>query len=200
MNDIYELELEMKPMCDIKCKLIDAVKEEFGKGTENVRTAEMGEVIDMIKDIAEAEKDCYKALYYKTVTEAMGDASEERYGYTKRIYRPYGDRDPYLDEYLHNGDDPYSHNFKMGYTFPKEKYMDRIGDARYGKAYNDYKMARRSYTTTNDTMAKDEMNAHALEHVSDTIATMRDIWKSADPDLKKRIKSDFTNLLSEMTI
>lgn len=38
MNDIYELELEMKPMCDIKCKLIDAVKEEFGKGTENVRT------------------------------------------------------------------------------------------------------------------------------------------------------------------
>lgn len=44
------------------------------------------------------------------------------------------------------------------------------------------------------------MNAHALEHVSDTIATMRDIWKSADPDLKKRMKSDFTNLLSEMTI
>lgn len=199
MTELYKLENDMSSLCEVKCKLLRAVENQVGKGLENVPTAEMGDVVDMIKDLAEAEKDCYKALYYKTVIEAMDEESNERYGYTKRIHRPYVDHEPYLDEYLDR--DPYSQNFKMGYTPAKERMtMDRIGDSRYGKAYNDYKSARRNYTTTNDPLLKDEMNSHAMEHVGDCIATIREIWKGADPDLKKRMKSDFTNLLSEMTV
>lgn len=200
MSEIFKVESDMEPLCKIKCKLTSAVTSEVEKGLEHVDVTELGEVIDMIKDLAEAEKDCYKAVYYKTVTEAMEEESDGRYGYTKRIYRPYVDHEPYLDEYLNH--DPSMENFKMGYNPPRGKpiSMDRMSDTRYGKAYNEYKAARRGYTTTNDAMFKDEMNTHAMEHVSDTLATIREIWKNADPDLRKRIKTDFTNLISEMTV
>ena len=42
------------------------------------------------------------------------------------------------------------------------------------------------------------MTRHANEHVADTMETVREIYKSADPDLKKRIKTDLTKLISEM--
>lgn len=42
------------------------------------------------------------------------------------------------------------------------------------------------------------MNRHASEHVSDTIETLREIYKGADPELKKRIKADMNKLISEM--
>lgn len=44
------------------------------------------------------------------------------------------------------------------------------------------------------------MDAHAAEHVGDTLATIREIWKTADPEMKKRIKADFTTLVNEMTV
>ena len=37
------------------------------------------------------------------------------------------------------------------------------------------------------------------EKITDTMMTIRDIWKHADPELKQRMKTDFSNLLGEMT-
>ena len=42
---------------------------EIEKGIENVNTEEMGEVIDMMKDLSEAE-------YYATITKAMNEVDE----------------------------------------------------------------------------------------------------------------------------
>ena len=43
---------------------------------------QMGQIVDMIKDLSEAEKACLEAEYYDTVIDAMdGDG---RYGYDKR--------------------------------------------------------------------------------------------------------------------
>lgn len=71
--------------CEISCAPC------FGS-PEEVEIA--GEVIDMIKDIADAKKNCYKAEYYKTVVEAMKEYDEEeewegeegRSGYNNRRY------------------------------------------------------------------------------------------------------------------
>lgn len=72
-------------------------------------------------------------------------------------------------------------------------------DERYGKAYNEYKNSKRYYTETKSLNDKHEMESHATEHIMDTIATVKEIYKSSDPELRKKIKDDINRLASEMT-
>lgn len=76
------------------------------RGIERMDVAEMGKLADVVKDLAEAEKACWEAEYYRSVTEAMasgydmgGEPMERRMGYrgqprdsqgqyTRRGYRP----------------------------------------------------------------------------------------------------------------
>ncbi len=61
-------------ICDIEDILIDQAYENM-QNPEIVNTHEMGEVIDMIKDIAEIKRNHYEASYYKSVVEAMENSS-----------------------------------------------------------------------------------------------------------------------------
>lgn len=45
------------------------------RGVERVDVGEMGKLADIVKDLAEAEKSCWEAEYYRSVTEAMGGDS-----------------------------------------------------------------------------------------------------------------------------
>lgn len=65
------LEEESKPIKKMCEKLMDAVNYELDKGVENIDTKELGEAIDMIKDLYEAKKEMYEACYYKQIMEAM---------------------------------------------------------------------------------------------------------------------------------
>lgn len=38
----------------------------------------------------------------------------------------------------------------------------------------------------------------AKMHIGETIATLRDMWHDADPDLREKMKKDFSALLQEM--
>lgn len=51
----------------------EAASTELSKGTEHVNTREFGDVVDMIKDLTEAEKNKMEACYYKTLIDAMKD-------------------------------------------------------------------------------------------------------------------------------
>lgn len=51
-------------------KLTECVENEINGGLEHVDTCEIGQAIDMIKDLSEA-------LYYRQVVEAMKEASPE---------------------------------------------------------------------------------------------------------------------------
>ena len=217
-----EYEGKMERLLEIKDKLIDAVGHEFDKGIESVDVDEAGKVIDMIYDLAKAEKNCYEAKYYKTVIEAMEEGEEEweRSGYTRYPhkrpmpwFKPYVDQEPYIDEYL---EDPVMvENMRMGYTGNRGHGMggrpthtgegDRRTtqtdhDVRYGRPFNEYRTAKKHYTETNAPHEKEIMKTHAYEHVADTLTTAREIWKDADPELKKRMKADFTALVGEMAI
>ena len=66
-----KLEEEAKPIKKMCEKLMDSVNHELDKGIENVDTKELGEAIDMIKDLYEAKKEMYEACYYKQIMEAM---------------------------------------------------------------------------------------------------------------------------------
>lgn len=65
-----------KDMKDLKHSLIDAAKMEMAKGIDNVNAEELGEVVDMIKDLAEA-------CYYCSIVDAM---ESESYGYDRWRY------------------------------------------------------------------------------------------------------------------
>ena len=66
-----KLEEETKPIKKMCEKLMDSVNHELDKGIENVDTKELGEAIDMIKDLYEAKEKMFKACYYKQIMEAM---------------------------------------------------------------------------------------------------------------------------------
>lgn len=75
-----------KQIYELKQKLLDDLCSEVERrdGLRNMNTNEVGQIVDMIKDLAEAEEKCWKACYYKSVVENMDIATSgnlERMGY-----------------------------------------------------------------------------------------------------------------------
>lgn len=67
VEEIYEL----------KNKILRHVEGETSN-MSRIDVKEVGELIDMVKDLAEAEKSCWEAQYYRRITEAM---EQEKSGY-----------------------------------------------------------------------------------------------------------------------
>lgn len=62
------------------------------KGADRMNVQEVGMLADVVKDLAEAEKACWEAEYYMSVTEAMQDGSmgyEDAMGYARGYRRGY---------------------------------------------------------------------------------------------------------------
>lgn len=237
-----EMKAKMREISELKEKLVDSFKCEMARGVAEVDTHEAGQVVDMIKDLAETEKLCYEACYYETVIEAMDGGDEDdwddermgynpnrgadgrytsgrsgrggmrvrsRMGYKKPImYKPYMDEYPYVRDWMDDPDEFRSH--MMGYRdsdamrsgemgMPRESREGRE-DNRYGRAYSKYQEARRHYTKTQSPEDREMMRQSANEHVADMMVTVRDMWQSADPDLKKQMKADMTKLVGEMNV
>lgn len=210
----------LEKMCGLKHKLIDAVECEMAKGLENVDTKELGEVIDMIKDIAEIEEKCVKAAYYDALIAEDGEPEESRMGYNPRRYAsgryaPKGSGQYGYTDYTIRRTEGTDENNRMGnrmMPMPRMGYPMMDWDTRgvhanqsgqsnrYGYPYNEYRNAKRSYTQTHSESDRKKMDEHANEHMVDTIATMRDIWENADPEHKTRMRQDLQNLLNEMSV
>lgn len=104
---MYKTEGKTTPICEMKDKLVSWAQEAMMNGKQVINTDEMGKVVDMIKDLAEAEEKCWKACYYKKVIEAMQEAPQGRMG-----YMPNWGREPW--------ENPPTHEVRMGYTNPTE--------------------------------------------------------------------------------
>lgn len=115
---MHEIEMKVKPLSEMKEKLISWSKSELEKGAQCVDTKEMGEVIDMIKDLAEAEEKCIKACYYKTVIEAMGE-------YEETDYMGYDNWRTSSGRFANKGTGNYrpSQSGRHGYMYPVEPEM-----------------------------------------------------------------------------
>lgn len=100
---------KIRELGDMKCKLQGWANAEFEKGKESIDTKEMGEVVDMIKDLAEAEKFCMESMYYESVVTAMDEATADYrmgYGGPNKMnarypdFMPYVNQEPYVEEYI----------------------------------------------------------------------------------------------------
>lgn len=80
---MYKTEGNTRPLSEMKDKLVSWTQEAMMNGKLSLDTDELGKVVDMIKDLAEAEEKCWKACYYKKVIEAMDESHDmaKRMGY-----------------------------------------------------------------------------------------------------------------------
>ena len=174
-------------ICEMRKKLIEWTKEATNGSPESVDAQELGEVIDMIKDTYEIDYYCAKTKYYESVTEAMdeyGDGDHfkmARSGMMRTLPEMEKRWDP--DEY-----DIYA---RMGYS-------GRTPHSNMGHNWDRYLDARRHYNATKSDADRMEMSTSAKMHIGETIATLRDMWHDADPDLREKMKKDFSALLQEM--
>lgn len=200
-------------MHDMIEKLTECAKSQFDKGLESVDTCEMGKVIDMIKDLAEA-------MYYRTLTKTMDESEDEeilkmfdRYGRDKRFYDHYRYEDGRFapkgrGTYRRNYDEPMWHMTPEMYRdMDRESYgrmyytePTHMHDSREGKSG----MSRRTYMDTRDahkanTQQDKEAKMHDLEtYMRELSDDLTELIAGMIPEEKNLAKSKLSTLVSKM--
>lgn len=77
---------------------------------------------------------------------------------------------------------------------------DRMGYPRSerGDRYDRWSKARMGYHESKDATSKERMDATAREYVVDMAEAVKEVWKDADPAMRKEIKNKFVALTGEM--
>lgn len=135
-------------------------------GVDRVDVKLMGEYADIVKDMAEAEEKCWKAEYYKTVTEAMQRGGSEPAGYTQMGSgggQGGGGRMGY-----NGGSGSSANGGRMGYGSQGGTGGGRMG---YG--------------------GQDGMMGH-----SDPVAAIRDMLATGSPEMRAQIRNELTDMIS----
>lgn len=177
---------KIENVSEIKNKLICFLEEEMEKGLSCINTDEAGKVIDMIKDLAEAEEKGWKACYYKTIIDDMYSYDQnDRMGYDNWRYSS--------GRFAPKGKGHYS-----GFTTPYVSMPEPIMTDRMGY-YEEYVEAKDHYHSTHSTDDKNKMIEKAKAYISETSTEMKELWNDSDPDMRRKIKSDLTTLINDLT-
>lgn len=195
---MHETMEKVKKICSEKDKLISMLECQ----RYEIDSEAGSKIVDEIKDLASAEKDCWEACYYKKMVEALSEFEEEdegRKGYNHRHYANgqfapsgrghivYGyPMSPMNQSYDRDGTDG-----RMGYR-PEDLSSGR------GESYNQYQTSKKHYTESHSMTDKNEMDRNAMKHVMDTVSSAKEIWEDADPGLKSQMKNEFSKLASVM--
>lgn len=192
----------------------EAASTELAKGTEQVNTKEFGEVVDMIKDLTEAEKNKAEACYYNTLVEAMDNAEYgedydeygpmerrgyNRIGYNGRSYRgssrrnyPMHDRRMQEDMYERMG---YSNGAYGGGS--RGSSNSQPSNSRYGYSYDNYMRNRRNYSST-DPEDKQERMKMMQEYSNDLVGSLSKVMEDVSPEEKQMLKNNLNKIMSAM--
>jgi hypothetical protein len=154
----------VEQISDTKNQLLDKMQQTIDeKGIERIDVSEMGKLADQVKDLAEAEKACWEAEYYRAVTEAMEDG---QMGY----------------------DDSMGNN--MGYSRRGRGYQ---GNYDRGNQNMGYDRGRRGYRRGYRGQSRDSMGRYTSRRGyryghDDVMQDVKDLMMSADPQEKEQIK------------
>ena len=77
---------------ELKNQILARLEQEMQERGDRLDATEAGKLVDMVKDLAEAEEKCWEAEYYRSVTESMGQSQGyEQQGYDRpRMNQPMG--------------------------------------------------------------------------------------------------------------
>lgn len=208
-------------MCELKDSLMSWAREH----KDNSSIEQMGQVVDMIKDLSEAEKECWEARYYQSIVEAMHEEKEaqrysgERAGYDHWRYAsgrfaPSG-HGHYSAGYTPTVDDRGMMDMDWDFQNPRMGYTSNGNSGRSGEnstggsnmgrggsrmsGYHRYRNARMGYQTSGSDEDRHEMSEAMKEQIEELSESVRDIWKDADPSMKKELKGHLMSLIGEMS-
>ena len=194
-------------ICSLKHHMLHYVMGETEKGFEAnpEKVHILKEYVEMIKCLAETEKECQEADYYEAVVQAMEDTGmmdSERMGYNPNRNR----MGQYSDGRAGNSDS--GSNSRRGYSPDMySRMMMRPGDdrddwgdddPRHSESFNRFRKAKRYYTKSHSEEDKQRMKDASNEHMMETMATIREMWDDTDPDIRARMKADLTNLVTNL--
>lgn len=163
-------------ICELKTRLIDMVKAQLTKGIEGIDAKELGEVMDMIKDLSEAEKCCHEAAYYEKVAKAMDeyepDIPEEEieHGDVRRSSRRYREMN--------------ARRMDRSHRYPDRDWSED-GEMSHGEMMGNPMDIR--------TMDPE----HQLAHLQKDVEAM---WKGATPENRKKLKDSLAKWASTLTL
>lgn len=162
--------------------LISCVEKELSNLSQ-VDTKELGEAIDMIKDIEEA-------IYYCTITEAMEGKKDSRY----EEYDHYRDMDKSKGKMYYSGERErpiprpprYNDNYEEGYMFPYDMREDREGRAP---------VSRKSYMEGKELHWPKEKQMKELEKYMQELTTdITEMIRGASPEEKQLLQKKIVTL------
>ena len=194
--------MDVKRMYYMTEKLAECAEKQFDAGIENIDTAEMGQVVDMMKDLAEA-------MYYRELTKAMQEFDAEdvmemldRYGDGRKFYDHYRYADGRFapkgrGTYRRGYEEPpyYHMTPEMYRNMEQYRDMDRSSGRMYytepymGSDYGShmesrYDMAKRNYTESKE--------LHRGNTVEDKEHKMKELEK-----YMREIGSDIAEVISD---
>ena len=190
-------------ICALKHNMLHYVMGETEKGFEDdpAKVHVLKEYIEMIKCLAETEKECQEADYYESVVSAMEDSDRMGYNPNRNRRGQYSDGRADSNSYR----DMDMGNARRGYSpdkFHPRMMMDdweaEDEDFRHSEPFNRFRRAKRHYTKTHSEEDKHKMREASSDHMMETMSTIREMWDEADPDLQARMKADLTNLLATL--
>lgn len=204
-----------------KEKLLGWVGAEIAQGMCEANLEALGKVTDMIKDLAEAVYYCaeaeekkIKSCYYKAIIHAMKENEEddeemdevERYGYDNYRYASTGQFAPKgkgtrygysarggrrVSGGNRGGSNVSSGNrsSNMGYPMIPMQEYDEFGVPTKPHAGGPWYY----HEGEGGQMTEKEQMHHAMDN-------MKEMWNNADPELKREMKNDMTNLVNDIPV
>ena len=180
---------DLDGICDMKDSLMRKVRGKMDdldierSTIQDVQGMDM--MIDMIHHLAEAEKCCWEACYYKTVVKAMKE------GY---------DVDPMWED---DEDDDMEHADTTRRSYPRTTRGNRRGEWRQNRN-SDGEYMEGGAMQHADMMDAQSMRGmrdmtpdEQLNHLKTDVETM---WKDATPEQRKRIKESLTKWSTTLTV
>lgn len=202
--------MDIKRMHEMIEKLSECAEHEFAKGIDNVNPQEMGEVTDMMKDLAEA-------MYYRTLTKAMEETDVEE---TLAMMERFGDGRRFYDDYRYKTSGRYAPKGKgtyvgrRGYDEPpywhREQEHERDMDMDAGRMYftepmeSDYDKAKRMYTetksihNTNSTEDKEHKMKALEKYMQELGIDISDMLNGMTEEEKDMMRTKLSTLVSKI--
>lgn len=195
----------LEQLTTIKDQLISQVQGQMNN-LQNVDAKELGEVIDMIKDLSEA-------AYYCTVTQAMEDHKEKENNNTNSYY--YTEKYYPVEQRFHNGsssEEMYHRgmdmaNGRMFYGdgnrsgkndhtyYTEEDYSMNFRDSREGRS----PMRRKMYMESKETNQNSTKKIKELEdYMQELTSDMIEMINGASPEEKTILKKKVTALAAKL--
>lgn len=185
----------MERLKHVKDTLLCAVESQLGD-LSHVDAKELGEVVDMVKDMEEA-------MYYCSIVKAMEKQEEEEEKYPERrhympmhVYRPemeYGDRD--MDR--HMGRMYYSGRtgMEMSHERMEDRYPMEIRDVREGKS----PISRKNYMESKELHKGTPVQMKELEkYLKELTEDLTEMIEDASPEEKAVLQQKLSMLASKI--